>query len=406
MLSKKEKLSILERILSSETFSGSRVYQALLKFLVESSISGKIPKEYTLAIEVLHKSANFDPGKDTSVRVYIYNLRKKLNSYYKREGKNEAVQLEIPKGHYEIIFKQVKKAKRGFFDSHTVWIACAAVFIVLNLLFFFWYSNHNPISRTRHLFRTDTVWGSFFDSKNPKQVVLGDHFFYVKDHNEFDKRTIMRRDDVNNLQDFERFRSLDAEGGNYTPLKYPMFPRNSVWPFSDVVRMLVLAGQPFSLNYASNVTAPDLLENDMVFVGSFHTLGTLDQTLRNSNFRYTVYPNSLTWFDNENDTLYTYVDKSDPVYYHVDYGIVRKIPGPGKNTIFIFTSFHETGTIGIIQYFTDPDSLKELEKYIHEELGYVPEYFEMLFKATGYNRTTYKTEFEHVFAIDENGELW
>ena len=41
-----------------------------------------------------------------------------------------------------------------------------------------------------------------------------------------------------------------------------------------------------------------------------------------------------------------------------------------------------------------------------EELGYVPRYFEMLFKSTGYDRTVYTTEFEQIFAIDEDEPLW
>ena len=84
----------------------------------------------------------------------------------------------------------------------------------------------------------------------------------------------------------------------------------------------------------------------------------------------------------------------------------RKIPGPKENLVFIFTSFHETGTIGIIKYFTDPASLEELRSKFIQELGHVPQYFEILFKASGYDRTVYSTEILFIHEISPEENFW
>ena len=132
-----------------------------------------------------------------------------------------------------------------------------------------------------------------FDKTFQKQIVLGDHFFYVKDSRYRDKRTIMRRDDINTNAEFFQYKSQDVDRRDYVQLRYPMFPKNSVWPLADIAALLSHCKINFELEYASNINASDFREKDMIFIGSFHTLGAFAQTFRNSNFTYDVYPNQL-----------------------------------------------------------------------------------------------------------------
>lgn len=79
-----ELLALSHRIIDSGILGRSKHYPALLQYLVQSSLSGKSPKEIELAIDVLKRDNDFDVSNDSSVRVYIYQLRKKLDSYYER----------------------------------------------------------------------------------------------------------------------------------------------------------------------------------------------------------------------------------------------------------------------------------------------------------------------------------
>jgi hypothetical protein len=328
-----------------------------------------------------------------------------LERYYQREGKDEKLRIEIPKGHYGVEFVEKEKAtEKNFMRSSWLFLPLLLLLLtnlyLVNRLFF---QKHESSFEAA---LKNVIWRDFFNNNVPKQIVLGDHFFFVKDSHDREKRTILRRDDINSTQEFQQYKSENIERRNYVQLRYPMFPKNSVWPMADLVTLMSCVNLDFSLEYSSNVKASDFKEKDMIFVGSFHTLGAFEQTFRNSHFEYQVYPNGLSYRDETVDTVITRQEIGDPVFNHIDYGIARKIPGPEQKTIFIFTSFHETGTHGIVKYFTEPETLQELENHFMRKFGYIPEYFEILFQASGYNRTVYTTKIEQIFEIPGNSVFW
>ena len=80
----------------------SPIYSNLLSYLAQSTLSKKIPKEITIAIDIFGKDSGFNSNKDSTVRHHILILRNKLDNYYRNEGKEDKFRLVIPKGHYEI----------------------------------------------------------------------------------------------------------------------------------------------------------------------------------------------------------------------------------------------------------------------------------------------------------------
>ena len=104
MLNKNTIKSVQDKILNSREFSGSQKNKKLLLFLIQSYLKNEIPKETTIALEVLERSKNFNSTDDPIVRVQMHTLRKKLESYYKSDGIDDKVRLQIPKGHYAIKF--------------------------------------------------------------------------------------------------------------------------------------------------------------------------------------------------------------------------------------------------------------------------------------------------------------
>ena len=95
----KKTQQVVDKILQSNEFQGSENYHNLLKYLVDKSLSGDSPKESTIAFDVFGKDLNSDDLDTSSVRVYMHNLRQKLDSYYMNEGCNDEFRLTIPKGH-------------------------------------------------------------------------------------------------------------------------------------------------------------------------------------------------------------------------------------------------------------------------------------------------------------------
>ena len=95
-------LSQLQRVLSGTPFRQAERSAELLRYLVERSLSGAGDrvKEYTIGIEVLGRSKDFDPRTDPIVRAEASRLRGRLERYYAGEGQSDTVVIELPKGAY------------------------------------------------------------------------------------------------------------------------------------------------------------------------------------------------------------------------------------------------------------------------------------------------------------------
>lgn len=96
------------RIVSSETFRASPQLTAFLGFVVEALLRGesKRIKGYTIAVEALGRSHDFDPQADSIVRVVAGRLRRALEQYYASAGATETVVIELPRGSYIPILRR------------------------------------------------------------------------------------------------------------------------------------------------------------------------------------------------------------------------------------------------------------------------------------------------------------
>jgi len=107
---REEKLEQLEKILQSQTLQGSESLKAFLRFVVLKSVDNQDGhlKEYTIATEVFGRDDNYDPRVDSVVRVQAVRLRSKLQEYYDKEGKDDKVLIDLPKGHYTPAFSYIQ----------------------------------------------------------------------------------------------------------------------------------------------------------------------------------------------------------------------------------------------------------------------------------------------------------
>jgi len=97
---------LLSRILLTEPFQKSHRLPALLCYLAEHSIRGRLENltEQRIGIAVFGKPAGYSPAEDSSVRVHVRQLRLRLHEYFDREGRDEPTRVDVPKGSYELIF--------------------------------------------------------------------------------------------------------------------------------------------------------------------------------------------------------------------------------------------------------------------------------------------------------------
>jgi len=102
----------LERVCASEVFAQVDRLRRFLQFIVEETLQGKGGnlKEFLVGVEVFNKSAHFDPRTDPIVRVQARRLRERLTQYYAKQGHNDPLVIELPKGSYKPIFYRPTRA--------------------------------------------------------------------------------------------------------------------------------------------------------------------------------------------------------------------------------------------------------------------------------------------------------
>ncbi len=115
-------LDELDHILSSPHFCNSKRYPALLRYIVESTLSGRADslKERTLGVEIFGRPPDYDTNSDTIVRYTAGEVRKRLLLYYSEEGHTSAIRISLAPGSYVPDFQEIpQKSNLGSITAST-----------------------------------------------------------------------------------------------------------------------------------------------------------------------------------------------------------------------------------------------------------------------------------------------
>lgn len=124
----------LEKVLASPGFARNERLSRFLQFVVERHLEGRDQelKESVLAIEIFGRGSGHNPRQDAIVRTEAGRLRARLSEYYLREGQDDELVIELPKGGYVPKFGAAgreKKERRPAFAPR--WIAAALAAVAL-----------------------------------------------------------------------------------------------------------------------------------------------------------------------------------------------------------------------------------------------------------------------------------
>jgi hypothetical protein len=110
----------LDAILSSGIFGRAPHLVRFLTYICEQYFEGRADqiKEYTIGVEALGRGPDFDPKKDSIVRVEAHRLRRRLSEYYGAAGSGHAIRITIPNGQYIPQFVAQSEASTPKADPH------------------------------------------------------------------------------------------------------------------------------------------------------------------------------------------------------------------------------------------------------------------------------------------------
>ncbi|TFG99035.1 MAG: hypothetical protein E4H13_09270 [Calditrichales bacterium] len=390
---------ILEKISQSNEFQGGDNYQRLLRYLTEKSLSGVKSKESSIAFDVFDKEITAGNSESSGVRVYMHNLRQKLDSYYLNEGREDKIRLKIPKGHYQVKFESTATDQKKDYNTILLFTNLISLSIILTGVIVFFFYNGQITKNVSNEFADDIIWSEYLGDTKPILLVIGDYYLY--EDITLPKSKYVRDFSINSAEDFQQLISEHPEYKDiYRASTHTFVGKFALICLSDLSRFFHSQGKEINVILGSNLVWEDLIRNNVIFVGSFKTLRLLKNLLNNHHYKYIIHPNTLIFADVQNDTTYAYQAPKDHATGQVkDYAIFDRFQGPNQNVITIFSSTHDVGHISTVRYFTNPETIKEFEKNCLEGMK-VPYYFDALFEVQGYARTGFQPKLLHMAELN------
>ncbi len=100
----------LQQLLQSSFVPAGSVLARMLSHVVERTLAGdaRSIKAYTIAVEAFGRSPDFDPDRDSTVRVTAMRLRSALDLYYAGPGAGDPLRIRMVPGSYRPIFESVE----------------------------------------------------------------------------------------------------------------------------------------------------------------------------------------------------------------------------------------------------------------------------------------------------------
>jgi len=375
----------LHKLSQSRIFTSNKDVE-LLRYLIRSTQEGKYLKEAIIAIDFFGKDSSFDPGSDSIVRSNIYNLRKKLVSYYLEAGQEDTIRFVIPKGQYQVTTEVLENAAKKKVDktsfSKKYGLRTLLLFSTTAMLVFaFLYFGSNPKSDNQRKTEKNPIWSYFMHSENSLLIVLGDYFMMQKTEFPDSSYSFVRNPDINNQTEFFNFveqnpaqrKSLKKLGQSYFGEEIPKC-------FLQILKVFQSNDKQIKVKYSSELSITDIRENDLIFIGDYGTLNILKPFFEKTNFRYSITPQSVYILGKQNDTIeYYYLDNPNQSIFQNDYATIASVISyPGKRILFL-NSFLPFGKSEALYKLQESAFISELT----DTISNFPEEWCLLMKISG-----------------------
>lgn len=400
-----------QRIISSGILGRSKHYGALLQYLVSCSGQNRQPKEIELATDVLGKADDYDVSADSSVRVYVHQLRKKLNAYYDQNELDAAYKLVIPKGSYSLaaiattpIVKSSAFSLARFGVSNSLLFA-GVVLLSANLLYMF--GQRSEASRPPSQFAAaHPVWETVLGDDQPILLVMGDYYIFGELNANGNVARMVREFNVNSRSDLEDLQFSDIEHTeNYLDLDLSYMPEGSAYALAKVVPLLQNSGKSVNITMMSDLTSADIRSNHIVYIGYISALDKLtSMTFAGSGLRIGRSYDEL--FNTKTAEYYTsdagLPEEGDPFR---DYGMFATFPASIDTQVVLISGMRDAGLMHTAQAVSNTLALDELVVSIDSDTDEVLASFEALYEVFGVDRLNFDANLVYSNLLDAK-QIW
>lgn len=412
VLSAPELRDLRERIVASGVLGRSPHYRSLLDYLVACAIEGKTPREVELAVNGLGRDADYDASVDSSVRVYIHQLRKKLDAYYERIEPAASPRLVIPRGQYRLaaIDRQAPLAETAGKGAprltlQTGLLAGVLLLLAANLLVMLLPERGSTVSQIAAA-ASHPVWQSVLDDEQPILLVMGDYYIFGELNANGNIARMVREFNVNSSSDLEDLRFSDIEAAeSYLDLDLSYMPEGSAFALARVVPILQESGKPVTITMMSDLSSADIRSNHIVYIGYISALDKLremafagsglaigrsyDELLNKDSFEYYTSDAGLP-------------EEGEPFK---DYGLFTTFPASSTTQAVLISGMRDAGLMHTAQALSDSSVLNEMVASIDYDTDEALSAFETLFEVYGVDRLNFDASLIYSRQLDTR-RIW
>jgi hypothetical protein len=307
----------LERVRNSNAFAKSHRLCLLLTYICENSMQGRLDEltEQQIGINVFGRTPGFNSADDAIVRGTARHLRERLALYYQEEGKNDPLQIIVPKGGYLAHFERMPQGsavspveKAATLIQNSTWAepvpasaktktkpltpwpwqarfaVATCVLLVLALSTLVYFLSRPSAKPSQESFGPAILWRALFTTGRKTLIVPGDASLdaYVA----WEQRPVSLAEYTN--QSYQQDVTVSKPPSH---LDVPLSVR-SVTPMADLrlvsqlVRIPELLGEPqladwTGISYARDLVVSETHDNNLILIGAetFNPWVTLYQPL-------------------------------------------------------------------------------------------------------------------------------
>jgi hypothetical protein len=409
----------MDRLLSNKRFANAPMKRRFLQLICKAYLDGRAEElnEYMIGCEVFGRDNSYNPALDPIVRVGAHELRKKLESYYKSEGKNDDIMLEVPIGSYIPVFtrrirpQEIADSPKNdlpepipFPDSSRLRPALyriGAVFlilIVLVLVYFNWELRKQVKKEAKPEKVADVysgIWGGLFKEASPTLLVLSNSPVYR--FGDTGDQLSGPHTDLTTAESKVMGERLMRERlviRNWSPPRLTLSydEHTSIGETIGLFRIASLfnkMGKNVVLKQSRTVSAEDLKNHDSILLGS----GWVNEWLESVPVRKCFTSGAGAAIINHNlppGQTQKYNAKYDEETGRLieDYAVITIKPGISeRKTVIVLAGMHSAGTQAAAEYITDEQYLADLNRRLLELSDTIPRYFQVLLRVSVDNGT-------------------
>jgi hypothetical protein len=435
---------LVQRILATPDFSRSPQLAKFLFYISTASLEGRDQNlsEQHIGVAVFGRAPDYDSAADTIVRSHALRLRRRLEQYFQRAGRDEPIQLIIPRGGYAPVFlpapdarsrgrdaalathtsaadgasspdtesrhasdvlsSPVPQAHLGGFDgaaaaqhfapnqiatapprSSLVWryrvlTGALAALLILVAVAFGVHLRSHLRLDRRHI-----LWGRLFTDDQPTQIVLGDSGLVL--FHAVARRRVSLRDYLNN--DYSKqmpfVEHVDPKFGDFL-LHRRYTSMVDATTLAHLLRLPEAVPERTLVHYSRDMHIEDFNSGNIIMIGSQEAVPWVELFETHMDFVMSIdNPDKHTSFLNRHP------QKGERGEYSISssangekvYGVIAFLPNlNGTGNVLLLEGLSMAGTEATVDLAIDDDHLLPILRTMRRPNGSLP-YFEMLLES-------------------------